>query len=62
MKWQGLSVRVPDTTLKEFRVRTELMGRSVSSVLLELIQAFNEGRITIRENPEVKKLKQELYK
>lgn len=61
-KWYGLSVRVPVDTAEVFRTRAELMGRTVSSVMLELIEAFNEGRVTIRENPDKKKIKQELYK
>ena len=61
-KWHGLSVRVPVKTSEVFRTRVELMGSTVSAVMLELIEAFNEGRVTIRENPEKKKIKQELYK
>lgn len=60
-KWKGVSVRLPPELNQSFRKRAELMGETTSSMLVTLIRAFVEGRVTIRENPDTKELKQELY-
>lgn len=61
-KWTGLAVRTSEATIRAFDARAELHGKNRSDMLHELINAFNEGRLTIHQPSRIKKANEGLYK
>lgn len=60
-KWEGIAARAPKPLIEAFTTRASLLGKNRSEMLLVLIKAFTEGRITIRDTPESNQLRKELY-
>jgi hypothetical protein len=55
-------VRLDQKTIRSFDERAELHGKKRSVMLRELIVAFIEGRVTIRQKPATAKANEDLYK
>lgn len=61
-EWTGIAVRLGHKTIRAFDERSELHGKSRSEMLRELVTAFTEGRIAIRQKPSTQKANEELYR
>lgn len=53
-----LHLRIPQKLLNDFKTKSDLLGRHHGSVLRELVEAFIDGRLTIKATEQQK----ELYK
>lgn len=61
-KWEGVAARAPKPLIEAFTTRASLLGKNRSEMIVVLMTAFVEGRVTIRDTPESNQLRKELYK
>lgn len=61
-KWEGVAARAPKPLIEAFTTRASLLGKNRSEMIVLLMTAFVEGRVTIRDTPESNQLRKELYK
>lgn len=61
-KWEGVAARAPKPLIEAFTTRATLLGKNRSEMIVLLMTAFVEGRVTIRDTPESNQLRKELYK
>lgn len=60
-KWMGLAVRVPEEIINRFDERASLLNMNRSVMLRYLVDAFIEGRMSVRRSVETTQTNEDLH-